>query len=229
MSAHNTAEETRKSFEDNMGVDLGSVFYLLWSEVEEIYAKWGEFTELYVNKSMRVDLLNHAAGFFFRIVQDVLWENVLLHLSRLTDPERTGKKENLTICILPPLINDEDLKRSVYDSVEEVKDKSKFARDWRNRRIAHSDLHLLQGINVESLSLVSISNVNEVLSLLANVLNLISLLYQKAKTYFGDMDYPGNAVDLLYVLDDGIRAKEEQKNRIRSGKYRKEDFLKKKF
>src|SRR2546430_16292006 len=62
----------------------------LWNEVAWLHAKWHEYKELYGEKPPRLELLNRASGFFFRIVQDTLWENTLLHLARLTDPSRSA-------------------------------------------------------------------------------------------------------------------------------------------
>jgi hypothetical protein len=59
--------------------------------------KWEEFVVLFGTKPSRVDLVNRAAGGFFRLVQDTFFADVLLHLCRLTDPASTGGKDNLTI------------------------------------------------------------------------------------------------------------------------------------
>jgi hypothetical protein len=59
--------------------------------------KWGEYVELFGTKPSRIDLRNRAAGGFFRVVQDGLWEDVLLHVARLTDAPRSGGRANLTI------------------------------------------------------------------------------------------------------------------------------------
>ena len=55
--------------------------------------KWNDFVELFGTKETRIDLLNGSAPRFFRIVQNVLWEETLLHLARLTDsPDSVGKR-----------------------------------------------------------------------------------------------------------------------------------------
>jgi AbiU2 len=75
-------------------------------------------------------------------VQDSLWEDTLLHLSRITDRPETGGRENLTIQRLPGLVTDTALATELRTLVEQAVTRSAFARKWRNRRIAHSDLAL---------------------------------------------------------------------------------------
>lgn len=65
-----------------MGDDLGSLYHALWNELAWLYSKWEEYVELFGTKPSRIDLLNKAAGHFFRIVQDSLWEESLLHIAR---------------------------------------------------------------------------------------------------------------------------------------------------
>jgi hypothetical protein len=87
-----TAEESKRDHVNKMGEALGRQFAELWQEVAHLHAKWLEYVELFGSKPSRIDLLNRAAPAFFRTVQDVFWEDMLLHLSRLTDPPRSGEK-----------------------------------------------------------------------------------------------------------------------------------------
>ena len=73
-----------------MGPRLGPVYNALWNEVAWLHAKLHEYKQLYGEKPARLELLNRAAGLFFRIVQDTLWEDTLLYLARLTDPPRSA-------------------------------------------------------------------------------------------------------------------------------------------
>ena len=57
--------------------------------------KWEEYLELFGKTSSRIHLLNQSAPVFFKIVQDSLWENIILHLARLTDPPKSAGKNNL--------------------------------------------------------------------------------------------------------------------------------------
>src|SRR5258708_35007906 len=141
-STTRTAEEAKAEHIRLMGEDLGSIYDALWQQIAWVHAKWSEYLVLFGTKESRVDLLNSVAPSFWRLIQDSLWENVLLHIARLTDPPMTGGKQNLTIQRLADLIGDVQTKAKVQELLVQALAASGFARDWRNRHIAHSDLHL---------------------------------------------------------------------------------------
>ncbi len=224
MSRQETAEEVKQHHIEGMGRDLGSFYHSLWNELAWLYSKWGEYVELFGTKPSRIDLINRAAGYFFRIVQDSLWDDSLLHIARLTDPPESCRKENLTIQRLPLLIDDYALKENVSKLVDIAVKKAEFCRDWRNRRIAHKDLGLALSAGVEPLKPASRAKIKESLTSISDVLNAISLHYMDSETMFEGIGAYDGAVSLLYVLDDGLRAEEERKERIKTGTYRSEDY-----
>ena len=225
MSEHRTAEEVKQRHIDVLGEDLGVLYHALWNELAWLYSKWGEYEELFGKKPSRIELINKVAGHFFRIVQDSLWEDCLLHIARLTDPPKSAGKENLSIRRLPDLIEEDVLKRKVAELVEISIDKAEFCRDWRNRRIAHKDLGLALSTGAEPLKPASQAKVKEALRAISDVMNAISAHYMDSTTFYeGVGGSPGGAISLLYVLDDGLRAKEEWHARRKAGDYRPEDY-----
>jgi hypothetical protein len=79
--------------------------------------------------------MNRTAGFFFTVVEDALWHDILLHITRLTDPPKQGDYENLTIFRLSSVLPGDELKSEIDRLLNRVRDDAKFAHDWRNRRI----------------------------------------------------------------------------------------------
>lgn len=137
--------ETKAGNIDAMGGALGALYSELWQSLALIYSYWNEYVVLFGTKPQRIEILNRTAPFFFRMLQDELWEVSLLHLARLTDPPTSigkGGRTNLTIQALPELIADQTLKDEVLRLVEIAIAQTEFCRDWRNRRIAHRDLKL---------------------------------------------------------------------------------------
>ena len=224
MPGHRTAEEVRQHHIEVMGDELGSLYHALWNELAWLYSKWGEYVELFGTKPSRIELVNRAAGHFFRIVQDSLWEDALLHIARLTDPPKSVGKENLTIRKLPQLIVQEPLKKKVSELIDVAVEKAEFCRDWRNRHIAHKDLKLALSSGAEPLKPASRAKVKEALSSISDVLNALSNHYMDSTTMFDGVGNVGGAVSLLYVLDDGLRAEEERNERRKAGDYRAEDY-----
>lgn len=223
MSTRKTEEQVKHDYVRAMGEELGSLYCVLWGELAWLYAKWGEYVELFGTRPSRVELVNQAAGHFFRIVQDSLLEGSLLHIARLTDRPQTGKKENLTIRRLPDLIDDEDVRKHVAELIDTSGDKADFCRDWRNRHIAHNDLHLAMETGAEPLQPASRAQVGEALSAVSDVLNAVSAHYMDGTTMFEPIRSGRGAESLLYVLDDGLRAAKERRQRRKAGEWRVDD------
>lgn len=224
MSRYRTAEEVKQRHIEVMGDDLGRLYYSLWNELAWVYSKWGEYAALFGAKPSRIDLLNDAAGHFFRIVQDSLWEDTLLHIARLTDPPKSAGKENLTIKRLPQVIGEKSLETRVLDLIDVAVDKTHFCRDWRNRRLAHRDLALALSSGAEPLVGASRVKVTEALESIDGVLNAVSNHYLDSTTMFEGIGGYGSAESLLYILDDGLRAEQERRERLKNGDYRAEDY-----
>jgi len=224
MARERSSEEVRKHYIEGMGEELGSLFHALWNEVAWVYMKWDQYVELFGTKPSRIDLLNEAAGSFFKIVQDSLFEDTILHIARLTDPPKSAGKDNLTIQRLTCSMGDEEVSAKVAELVKVAIEKSGFCRDWRNRHIAHRDLKLALKEGAEPLKLASHAKVKEALKAISDVLNAASIHYMHAEIGFSapiiSLD---GAVSLLYVLDDGLRAKKERLERLKTGKFRPDD------
>ena len=224
MARSLTPDEARSDYIQQMGEPLGKTFYALWQDLAYLYMKWSEYVELYGKKPTRIELLNKSAPLFFRIVQDSLWEDTLLHIARLADPEKSRGKSNLSIQALPGLIGDPNTKKSVTEKVAVAIDKAKFCREWRNRHIAHRDLCLALKEGANPLPPASRAKVKEALGAIADVLNAVSHHLMNSTTAFDIQTGSDGVVSLLYVIDDGLKAKVERRNRIKSHEYRQEDL-----
>lgn len=226
--ADRTADEAKKANIEKMGEPLGALYSALWQSVATIHFYWKEYAELFGTKPERIDLLNRAAPAFFRMLQDELWENSLLHLARLTDPANSPGKQapaNLTIQALPALVTDPKLKETVSELVAEAAKQTEFCRDWRNRHIAHRDLKLALEQPTTPLAEGSRAQVKAALKAISDVLNTLDGHYFQSETRF-DLGGPlGGAISLLYALDDGLRAEEARQKRLEAGKPLKEDFI----
>jgi hypothetical protein len=224
MSRHKDAEEVRKQHIKSMGEELGSIFHALWNEVAWIYMKWNQYVELFGKRPSRIDLINSAAPLFFRIVQDSLFEDTLIHIARLTDPPKSTGKSNLTIQRLPDLVLDGELKDSIAGLIDIALQKADFSRDWRNRRIAHKDLKLALKEGAEPLKQASREKVSAALDAIAEVMNAVSKHYIDTTIMFEGIPSPYGVVALLYVIDDGLQVEKERNERLKSGQYRPADL-----
>jgi hypothetical protein len=222
-----TAEEARAHNVSVMGKAVGDVYSALWQELALINRNWNEYVALYGTKPSRVELLNRAAPSFFRVVQDALWEQTVLHIARLTDPAVSFGKPNLSIQRLLAVIDRDDIKATVAPKVEVALTAAVFARDWRNRRIAHRDLAVALYTNAQPIAPASRAMVREAIDRLADVLNAVSLKYMDSESAFDGTWYPGGAVSLLHIVNDGLETRHQRNDRIKRGEASVEDFQRK--
>ena len=119
------------------------------------------------------------------MVGKVLLEDMLLHISRLTDPPASGKdrdKGNLTIRNLPGFVEDATTRAALYRLVNKAWDKVEVILKLRIHRIAHCNLDL--AINNEPTPLLEPAKeqVREALSAIRDVLTGLE------QRYFGYRD-----------------------------------------
>lgn len=217
-----SADEIKAENVAAMGKDLGEQYSELWQEAAYLHAKWAEYVELFGTKASRIDLLNDAAGHLFAMIQDQMWDDILMHIARLTDPPATGKKRNLSLQNLPDLVGAE-VKPRVADRVAAVLAKTEFCRDWRNRRVAHQDLLLALDASSELLKEGSRKDVVDALSAITKVLSEVSEYYMDAEIGLDAFSPAGGAIDLLRLIHDGLKAQKQRETRWESDTQTAED------
>ena len=164
---------------------------LVW-DVCQLHRKWGIFCQLYASGENIVELLNISAPGFFRTCEDLLADDILLSISRLIDPRQTLGKDNLT---LERLVHSIDatkypqLRVDIERLVSDAKDKCAFAKNQRNKRIAHSDLSTKLQANL--LPSPTKTNIEEALESIRRVMNVVQL-------YFSTPVY-SNGVNIAFV------------------------------
>lgn len=171
-------DEIKANYIASMGTDLGSCFYELYYQLTELHIFWQQYRQLFGTDSETVELLNRTAGLFFKVVQDQLWDSVLLGISRLTDPSQTGKNKNLTLRSLPGLIPEESVRVEVEALCEKAVAEAKFARQHRNKRIAHQDHEYLLNREASPLAGISRQRIEAILRACSAVMNHIDGHYR---------------------------------------------------
>ena len=209
MGDYMTADDIRAESVAKMGETLGSIRYELNNQVVLLHIRWITYRELFGTSPETVALLNATASAFFYDVERIMWEDVLLHLCRVTDPEKTMGKDNLTIQRIPPLANvaiNVELKDLVATAVE----KTGFARDWRNRRLAHTALPPMPGEVAKPLATASRQHVEDALSALRAVMNCVESHYLGCPVSYEHAIEPlGGAASLLACLKRGRDARDQ--------------------
>ena len=207
------------------GDQLGPIYHALYNEVLWLHMKWLEYRKLYAGSADRTELLNSTAPFFFHVVQEVVWEDVLLHIARLTDPARdSNNNENLSLFRLPESIAGPGLAEEVRKLVNNAESRARFARTWRNKRLAHRDLaHALE--QATRLPKISRQDVESVLEGFRAVMDRLESAYLHSTTaYDHACAGAGDAEALVCWLAEASQVENGHQQRAREGKSRPEDF-----
>ncbi len=224
MSKELTPEKVRKEHLEKMGEELGIVYHALWNELGTLYLRWNEYIVLFGTKRSRLEILNSSAPLFFNLAQAALWESILMHIGRLTDPIKSCGKDNLSIRCLSSLVSD-DIKEELERKIKTVIKDSETCRDRRNRLLAHKDLSLALNRAATPLEPINRKIVNNTLKSMAKVLNVISHKYQKSYIDYEMIISSNGAEELLYIIDDGLTAMKQRKERIGNREYLPEDMI----
>lgn len=204
-----------------LGPKLGKVYFELVNEHVWLHDKWREYRALFAGSEDRIELLNRAASRFFGQLDGILWEDVLLHLCRITDPPRVGSHHQLTIQRLSGLHQGPEIQTLVDSAVEA----SAFARDWRNRHIGHRSLARAVDPAARPLAHASHASVETALGVLDDLFNAIHVKHFDGGISFDVPGGPGDVEDLVGVLADGVRVGEAREERFRTGQLLPEDII----
>lgn len=227
MAGHQSEGEVKQEHLDVFGSELGPLYHELYKEVTWLHAKWLEYRKLYAKSEERIELLNQTAAFFFQVVHNTLWENVLLHIARLTDPPIQGKNENLTLLRLPDAVDavdDQALADDLRVLATEIESRSRFARGLRNKRLAHIDFPLAIDAKVTSLPSASRRDVEDVLASFRQIMNRLHVAFFQSEVGFEHFITHEGADTLVYHLAVAARFDERQRERFQQGKHLPEDL-----
>ncbi|MGD1158420.1 MAG: hypothetical protein ABSA41_21715 [Terriglobia bacterium] len=211
MQRNITIEEVRAEYVSLMGSDLGRLCYELQDDLEWLRYKWGEFLELFGKGPDRIELFSKVASNFFYFLQKLLYEDAMLHLCRLTDPPGNRCQENLTLLRLAKLIPEQEFSAQVRKDAEEVRKKCEFARKWRNKRLAHTDLMSLRNERASPLPSVTSQDVEGVLESMRALLNSVEQHYDIPPSALAHD--PFGATSLVHFLEQVVRARENGDHR----------------
>jgi hypothetical protein len=190
-----------------MGAELGELHFLLWKDLTWLHIEWQEYKELFGKSESRIALMNDTAPQFFVSLDRVLFQDIVLSLSRLSDPPGTGGQQNLTLLRLPSLIRDAALRAQCNAALDDFSLKTQFARNWRHRRFAHRELDHATDAGAHPLAHASRVDIEAALTAARTAMNLLELHFQgNSVAYEYSSGSNGGASALLWFLDAGLEA-----------------------
>ena len=127
--------------DSQMPSDLAEAHQAINSDVHELHEKWHQWKYLFCTDDETVTLMKYAASLFFMMVGNVLRDDVIQSVCRLTDPEESMGKPNLSLKRLAQMIPESDLelREDIGLLAGDVETKTEKFRVHRNKRISHQD------------------------------------------------------------------------------------------
>jgi hypothetical protein len=101
------------------------------------------YNSLFADTEEKIHILRQTAPYMFGVIQIALFNDIILYLTRLTDPKKNGKHENL---VLEQLLEHSDIKKKpeLLDELKiqiiALREKCQSCRTSRDKSIAHQDL-----------------------------------------------------------------------------------------
>lgn len=188
-----------------------AIWTLLYNETVEVHAYWQLFDKLFGGSQDQLDLLNRSAGFCFYVIRDALLTDILLTLSKLSDPAESYGKTNATaehllneIRNLTPAPAPGDKLRSLLQGYIHA---CKPIREVRNKMLAHLDrATALHTGHLTSMPITTVAQVNEALRALRDFMNAAAEYLGDGRTAYEFFNTRGEgADDLISLLQMGER------------------------
>jgi hypothetical protein len=173
----------------SMPPDVTEVFEPLKNELIFIHAKWGLYRQLFATNPDRVDLLNRCASELFGIFQEVLYDDVLMALFRLTEAAQTCGRDNCTLRRLLDIVRNTRPALAANLEARLASPRATLDKysDWRNKRIGHNDLRAMYArlAGNSRLQGPSREEMEGVLRAVRGVLNGVQVDFGDGETYYG--------------------------------------------
>lgn len=188
-----------------MGPELGFIQFELFQQCAWLHVKWGDYVVLFGTDEERIAVLNKAAHGYFYMLQEVLFEDLIIHICRMSDPVKVSGRETLSVRRLLQAA-DPSVRDRVKALLDVLDEKTKFAKDWRNRHIGHHDYNLARG-SARPLDVASRKGIREAIEAITEVINCVEDHYCGGAVIY-DTVAPqlAGATKLLHVLRRAVES-----------------------
>lgn len=176
MSNTDLREELNFPHPPGFAPESREVFDALRTEVTFLHGLWDTYEQLFGTEES-VAVLNSTAPGAFSFLGYVIRHNIVMTICRITDPKRTGKKDNLTLDRLRHVISEQpqgaQLLVELESRLKEINSACEPFRVRRNRTLSHLDLQTALKTHPETLPGIEKTQIADVLNRIAGFMNAI--------------------------------------------------------
>lgn len=127
---------------DGRTAEVGHLFGYIKNRLVHVRLKWRIYRAFFATNVQRIELLNEISGITARVIQDALYDDVILSLCRMADPARSMNKErreNISLQLLIELIQPSPSHSELVVLGQRFRQACKPLSYHRHKFLAHSD------------------------------------------------------------------------------------------
>jgi hypothetical protein len=194
-------EETKANYVRLMGTQAGEAFAELMQDAARLHLKWNEFKALYVGSARRIEAMNKSAPGFFFLTQNSWWNDIILHIFRMTDDDRR-------VLSIPKLSVPPELADGFKDKLATLKTSTRFAHTLRNEYIAHRNREV--ALQVRPIPASSVQQIETAIVAIDDALHFIDHHFtNRAPTMYTHLDILGGSESVIWIVRRGLKARDE--------------------
>lgn len=194
-------------YSDKIPENVRDAFVWLCQDLTALQSKWDFFVEMYGTKA-HTELLSELALASFNMIYDALLNDIIMGISRLTDPAKSARNPahvNLTLFTLIDMCPDIPGASILQARLKEISELCKPIRHTRNRRVGHRDLKTVITPLDSPLPGISKALIDQFMQSSTDLLNIVFASYDGGQLYFHGGTH-GGAESLLFWLNQGKAA-----------------------
>lgn len=193
-----------------LGENSGKIYYQLINKIIGLNQEWNIYKVLFIDSKKDIDLLNKVSSYVFYVFQNNLRNELVLNISRLTEPPQTGNYYNISIPLLQRSLKAGNFDLNTQNEIQLQMDLiimklTPPLRELRNKIISHNDYETILGKR-STQDKLTIEIFIHLIEAINNLMNTINLKHFNSKICFENDNIPGGANQLLAKLQLWKRA-----------------------
>ena len=209
-----------------MDEHLQKILKRIKQELKHIHYRWKLYRQMFGTNPYRIELINKTSSNVFIEFQWLVIDYIVMALSKLTDPARTRRDENLSFNYLIEKVREsgkEELANVLQGDLNELVNACTKFKKIRNKRVAHNDLVTALEEEGSPLPGVNRFEIEKALEHARNIMNEVEHYFYNSKTFYQEIILPlkNDGRSVLIWLQKGLAYEQMEKNGfINRGKWR---------
>ena len=195
--------------------EIAEYYRILDKDVTIIHARWNTYLQLFESGPKRIQLLEKIASTFFVDVYLLMRDDIVLSLSRLTDPATSFGHDNLSLQRLIETTEQHDisdLTEILNSRMETIQNRCAAFRKHRNKRVAHPDLQNRVDPNIHPLPKITKDTIEAAFECIRDFMNDIKLYFDDSSTMYDFVVTEHDGEALVQHLKEAVAAREFKLN-----------------